>query len=251
MGMYDNIKCEYPLADGGNALDFQTKSLDCALAEYTITAEGKLVATHGGCYGGEAGPQDDFTGSIDFYTGNVAKTTDRHVCTVDDSPPRWWHYTALYSKGKLVEMTGGAQPTNVELQHVTRAEFSPLNEDFERRRKELFAANVTDSHRKAMELADQAAKASGKEAMHLYMDAAELEFSMAHKVHVEPSQSVLYRSAASLFISAGRDGEALNVIKEWMTFARRIGGQPPQEIADEIADILIGIANRIKSPQPE
>ncbi len=44
MGMYDDIKCEYPLPDKQvqNKV-FQTKSLQCNLDSYTITKEGRLI----------------------------------------------------------------------------------------------------------------------------------------------------------------------------------------------------------------
>ena len=44
MGMFDTIRCEYPLPDADHQnLEFQTKSLECLLDEYTITRDGKLV----------------------------------------------------------------------------------------------------------------------------------------------------------------------------------------------------------------
>lgn len=44
MGMFDYIKCEYPLPDTeAQDSDFQTKDLDCTMAQYTITREGKLI----------------------------------------------------------------------------------------------------------------------------------------------------------------------------------------------------------------
>jgi len=50
MGMFDDVKCEYPLPDtaAGMSLDFQTKSFGDGITggfmdNYTITAEGDLV----------------------------------------------------------------------------------------------------------------------------------------------------------------------------------------------------------------
>ncbi len=44
MGMFDEIRCEYPLPDAvvQDAL-FQTKSLDSVMDHYTITRDGKLI----------------------------------------------------------------------------------------------------------------------------------------------------------------------------------------------------------------
>ncbi len=44
MGMFDTVRCEYPLPEPEhNALDFQTKSLDSYLDDYTITRDGRLL----------------------------------------------------------------------------------------------------------------------------------------------------------------------------------------------------------------
>lgn len=43
MGMYDHIRCEYPLPEGWQDRTFQSKSLDCAMDDYTITADGRLI----------------------------------------------------------------------------------------------------------------------------------------------------------------------------------------------------------------
>ena len=44
MGMYDDIKCDYPLPDTEvQDKTFQTKDFDCLLEEYLITKEGKLI----------------------------------------------------------------------------------------------------------------------------------------------------------------------------------------------------------------
>ena len=44
MGMFDEIRCEYPIPDAEvqDAL-FQTKDFDCQLHLYTITKEGRLI----------------------------------------------------------------------------------------------------------------------------------------------------------------------------------------------------------------
>ena len=47
MGMYGEIRCEFPLPESGYRVlpghTFQTKSLECCLDEYTITADGLLI----------------------------------------------------------------------------------------------------------------------------------------------------------------------------------------------------------------
>jgi hypothetical protein len=44
MGLFDTIRCEYPLPDARHQdLEFQTKDLECFLAHYRITRDGRLV----------------------------------------------------------------------------------------------------------------------------------------------------------------------------------------------------------------
>ena len=46
MGMYDHIKCEYPLPDASEEVQndvFQTKDFYNAMDDYTITKEGRLI----------------------------------------------------------------------------------------------------------------------------------------------------------------------------------------------------------------
>ncbi len=44
MGMFDTLRCKYPLPDKIVQTDsFQTKSLECLLDDYTITENGKLI----------------------------------------------------------------------------------------------------------------------------------------------------------------------------------------------------------------
>ncbi len=44
MGMFDELKCEYPLPDADvQDRTFQTKSLECLMDRYTITREGRLI----------------------------------------------------------------------------------------------------------------------------------------------------------------------------------------------------------------
>lgn len=44
MGVYDRIRCEYPLPDAAvQDAEFQTKSLHPQMSQYTITADGRLV----------------------------------------------------------------------------------------------------------------------------------------------------------------------------------------------------------------
>jgi hypothetical protein len=50
MGMFDELKCVYPLPDAAVQDEvFQTKSFDCELTHRTITADGRLIR-HAVCW---------------------------------------------------------------------------------------------------------------------------------------------------------------------------------------------------------
>src|ERR1041385_4368016 len=99
---------------------------------------------------------------------------------------------------------------------------------------------VTKDHRHAMELADEGdiAKRNGEteRAKILYGEALEYERRAAEavsmKLDLEPTRSVLHRSAASLALECGELREAERLI------AVALSGNPPEEIAEELRDLL-------------
>lgn len=100
--------------------------------------------------------------------------------------------------------------------------------------------SATTIHNRAMELADRAdhARRSGDSdrAIALLAEAfaAEREAAMVYSTRLseEPTRSVLFRSAASLALEAGfvRDAEIM--------IAHGLAGDPPEEIAEELRDLL-------------
>jgi hypothetical protein len=96
--------------------------------------------------------------------------------------------------------------------------------------------SIRDIHRQAMEIADEAfmAKRLGEldRAKNLFRQAFELEFSIAQQATTEPSRSVLLRSAAILALHAENYREAERVA------AMGLSGNPPEEIANELRDVL-------------
>jgi tetratricopeptide (TPR) repeat protein len=99
---------------------------------------------------------------------------------------------------------------------------------------------VRDQHRRAMDLADQAlatrrrgdlsgAVALFRQALEHEREAAEL---VAADGAVEPTRSVLFRSAATLALDCGEIREAERLI------AMALAGNPPHEIAEELRDLL-------------
>lgn len=102
-------------------------------------------------------------------------------------------------------------------------------------------------HHAAMQLVDKAllAKRQGDQALYLQSirDAYALEKEAAQLVateyDLEPTRSVLHRSAASMALQCGEVREAERLI------AAALAGFPPDEIAEELRDLLEQIyANR-------
>jgi hypothetical protein len=100
--------------------------------------------------------------------------------------------------------------------------------------------NVTNMHQEAMKFADLAelARRSGdssafksfsNQALELEAKAA---WAMSSQTDLEPTRSVLFRSAATLAIEVRRLREAEQLI------AAALAGNPPSEIAEELRDLL-------------
>jgi hypothetical protein len=117
MGMFDSIRCKYPLpVEGANALHFQTKDTDeQALDEFEIredgtlwredydiedrsdpTAEGLLAMCGMMTRVNKRWVPCTFTGEICFYT-----FWDEKVINDDDKTPGWIEFSAYFVGGKL------------------------------------------------------------------------------------------------------------------------------------------------------
>lgn len=90
MGMFDYLRCKYPLpVAGDNDLEFQTKSLDCGMNRVEIREDGTIWTQEWG----EVDPewcQRKFTGEVTFYE----HTRDK----------KWVEYSAYFVKGQLKEL---------------------------------------------------------------------------------------------------------------------------------------------------
>lgn len=96
---------------------------------------------------------------------------------------------------------------------------------------------VTRLHRLAMKIAHEAAASqSAAEAKALYARAMASESAAAAHLEsaydIEPTRSILYRSAASLALQCEEYREAERLI------ARGLSGEPPSEIAEELRNLL-------------
>ena len=75
MGLFDTVKCEYPLPNPRHQdLSFQTKDLEIGLDEYTITQDGRLVRhPHRGGRGPERDVECPVHGDIRIYCADPDK----------------------------------------------------------------------------------------------------------------------------------------------------------------------------------
>ena len=90
MGLFDYLKCEYSLPDGGSGedLSFQTKSFYWQFEKYVITKEGKLI--HDPNLWGKATVA--FDGEFSFYTSKGSR---------EDRNFEWLEYSARFVGGQL------------------------------------------------------------------------------------------------------------------------------------------------------
>ena len=103
MGVFDTIKCEYPLPhEEVQSLSFQTKSLNPSMDSYTITEEGRLIW------------HTPWKEDIDiFYHGNVKLY--RTLAGV------WYEYLATFVEGQAqqIKLTGKCKKTLAQLQQMS------------------------------------------------------------------------------------------------------------------------------------
>lgn len=97
MGMFDTVKCEFPLPEKFKKYQdslFQTKSLICGMDVYKITKEGELWWVDNEFSWDEDEPKKppekiDLTGELRFYEWN----------TQEDE---WAEFVALFVNGKMI-----------------------------------------------------------------------------------------------------------------------------------------------------
>lgn len=106
---------------------------------------------------------------------------------------------------------------------------------------------MNDTHDKAMEFATLAFMAEQRgeitEAQRLYRDAYELEKEVADNLvstTIEPSRSVIHRSAASLAIDCGEYREAEKLI------ATALAGDPPPSIASQLRELYLQVIPQLQ-----
>ena len=98
MGLFDSVRCEYPLPGTPPACaagaEFQTKDLNCYMLRYTITADGRLVE--------DSGSEDvsNLTATIEFGWSNVV-ASGPGIYTRDGEDAQYLEYEAVFVNGRL------------------------------------------------------------------------------------------------------------------------------------------------------
>lgn len=240
MGMFDYVKCEYPLPDGWKPSGlFQTKDLECALGTYTITKEGRIGGTNTDYY-------ICYTGVVSIYDSNISASGAGYCLTDDNQKPWSREYKFTFVDGVVQNVTGGADENFYS--DVTwlqdRGEFHRLTAEA---RQKAEAERYSKDHTRAMELAHLAdLETDPDRKLRLYHDAAHLEAGLARRTHQEPSCSVLTRSAMSLYINAGSPYSALQELCCYIQMQKCCNDPPPPEIVREIAVLIRDIANNME-----
>jgi hypothetical protein len=144
MGMFDYIRCLYPLPDGYVPQpddEFQTKDTPSQYLDlyeirpdgtlwqdiYDIEdrsdpkAEGLMGLIGAGTRINQRWVQVPFHGDLNFYTSNVCGSGPHGIMTHDDSPPIGRDYVALFKDGHLIDLRGGSYVP--QGRHLTRAEW--------------------------------------------------------------------------------------------------------------------------------
>jgi hypothetical protein len=122
MGVFDYIRCDFPLPDGfAGGVKFQTKDTPAQYLEtYIITSDGRLLDEHG--------RDTQFHGDIAFYWSNVTGSWGELISTEGDAPPDGRDYLARFTDGRLARITDVTERWWSERKHVTSTEMRRRHE---------------------------------------------------------------------------------------------------------------------------
>jgi len=99
MGLFDCVRCKYPLPGNppDNLDEFQTKDLECSMHQYVITSDGELVGERA---------EDYATCTVDLYFSNIV-SSGAGVYTSNGDDAHSGNYRVTFVAGKVfsVEQT--------------------------------------------------------------------------------------------------------------------------------------------------
>ena len=99
MGLFDTIQCDYPMPDSRHQdLEFHTKSLDCAMEQYTITADGRLLKRPGGGLFGED-PDDPTPGEDEEQS--IHGDIEMHQAWDPGEGEEWAEYRVRFTRDRV------------------------------------------------------------------------------------------------------------------------------------------------------
>ena len=101
MGMFDELRCEYPLPgiqpeDPAVLQRMQTKDFECSLGVFTVDADKWLRDSKGEIY--------RWLGNVYFYGSNFAASSGATTYTSDGQDCEWTAYKARISFGRLTSV---------------------------------------------------------------------------------------------------------------------------------------------------
>lgn len=121
MGLFDTLRCEYPLPRlEFQDREFQTKSFDRQMKQYTITADGRLTRLEGEWQGWmtikegtERIDEIKFDGYVNFY--------DFEDRSVPQDQWKWVEFRALFQNGILQQLEEvPKEPLSKEQEEIRR-----------------------------------------------------------------------------------------------------------------------------------
>lgn len=123
MGLFDYIRCEYPLPDGFDGdVEYQTKDTpNQYLDRYTIAEDGRLLDPDGRAIA--------FHGDVEFYASNWSGSWGKYFTTTNDEEPWSRGYVARFTNDRVERIITGGSDTEEWVRdrvHVTRAELNRL-----------------------------------------------------------------------------------------------------------------------------
>ena len=108
MGMFDYIRCDYPLPSDppvDATINFQTKDFDCLMQQYVITADGKLqniTDPDQPLYDSLDEDLSTFSETIEIYTNFFNDSATTEIYTANGEDVYYLQYEIAFLNGSVV-----------------------------------------------------------------------------------------------------------------------------------------------------